>query len=257
MAPNASTLSSDLIPTTHDVHVIRTVVKEFTALPFVQQRIQRNLTNSTVSFSKDVFWKAMLDCLLSSCRRVGRQQFGEQKAFSLNLHQVRTSGQEIILERLMERGVSRFPVRVARMAGQNFSSLEAGGWKEVEHWHTVLAAQRRRNPQTSDFVAERDAARFVDLNFAGFGPKQSRNLWQMLGLTRFEIPIDRRVCRWINLHLSVGVTPEELLLSDSYERLLDFLQRACLMADNVPPCVLDAVVFSLGAPELKRKRYRH
>jgi len=254
--PADSPLGSEPIPTSQDVQVIRRVVKDFAVLPFVQARIRNNVVNLTVPFSQGLFWKGMLNCLISSCHGVGphtrAQRFSEEQPFPLTLDQVRTEGREIIHKRLVERGVSRFPLRVARMASQNFVRLEEGRWEEVKSWHIVLAGQRCRNPNSNDFKAERDAARFVDLNFAGFGPKQSRNLWQILGLTRFEVPIDRRVLHWIDLHLSLKVAPEELLRPTSYERVLNYLQRACLIADIVP-CVLDAVVFALGSRELRRK----
>jgi hypothetical protein len=35
-------------------------------------------------------------------------------------------------------------------------------------------------------------AGYIQETFEGFGPKQSRNLLQALGLTRYEIPIDIR-----------------------------------------------------------------
>ncbi len=44
---------------------------------------------------------------------------------------------------------------------------------------------------------ERNIANYVAIH-KGFGPKQSRNLLQALGLTRFEIPIDSRVTKWLN-----------------------------------------------------------
>lgn len=49
------------------------------------------------------------------------------------------------------------------------------------------------NPET-----ERHAVRFIDEHYQGFGPKQSRNLLQGLGLSRFEIPIDSRITKWLN-----------------------------------------------------------
>src|SRR4051794_37056495 len=45
---------------------------------------------------------------------------------------------------------------------------------------------------------ERNAARFIDDHYQGFGPKQSRNLLQGLGLSRFDVPIDSRITKWLN-----------------------------------------------------------
>ena len=32
---------------------------------------------------------------------------------------------------------------------------------------------------------------------AGFGPKQARSLWQCMGVTQYEIPLDSRIADWV------------------------------------------------------------
>jgi hypothetical protein len=91
---------------------------------------------------------------------------------------------------------------------------------------------------------ERGAARFLDDLLAGVGPKQSRNLLQELGLTRYEVPIDSRMAAWLGtcgfpLLLNSGVLGEK----DWYEFILDGLQELCRKS-GVYPCVLDAAVFA-------------
>ena len=81
-------------------------------------------------------------------------------------------------------------------------------------------------------------------NLKGFGPKQSRNLWQSLGLTRYEIPIDSRIVKWLNYN-EFPFTLSASGLSDEnyYQFIMDSIQKWCLEADIIP-CVLDGAIFS-------------
>ena len=119
----------------------------------------------------------------------------------------------------------------------NLRLLEAGEWHTL---HEALALLRR--PATPDL--ERAVANYLDDNFAGLGPKQSRNVLQALGLTRYEIPLDSRVTRWLrdaSFPVPVGATA----LSDRayYCFVLDIVQQLC-EATGVFPCELDGAVFA-------------
>ena len=81
----------------------------------------------------------------------------------------------------------------------------------------------------------------ADAAFDGLGPKQSRNLWQWLGLTRYETPLDSRVTDWINNNLSVRVDKSKLLRSKHYEAVLDYIQALCEKA-KVLPCIFDGSI---------------
>jgi hypothetical protein len=91
---------------------------------------------------------------------------------------------------------------------------------------------------------EAETANFLDDRFVGLGPKQSRNLLQGLGLTRYEVPIDSRITKWLNefgfpIHLSAaGLADRE------YYRLVSQGLQALCGAAGVMPCVLDAAVFA-------------
>jgi thermostable 8-oxoguanine DNA glycosylase len=95
------------------------------------------------------------------------------------------------------------------------------------------------SPQT-----ERKAADFLDKNLRGFGPKQSRNLLQWLGLSRYEIPIDSRLTKWLN-GFGFPVKLNAFCLADPiyYNFVSDGFQRLCEVCDIVP-CVLDAAIFA-------------
>ena len=91
---------------------------------------------------------------------------------------------------------------------------------------------------------ERQAVRFIDEHFQGFGPKQSRNLLQGLKLSRFEIPIDSRITKWLNdFGFPVKLTASALSDQNYFEFVSDGFQRLA-EACGIPPCVLDAAIFS-------------
>jgi len=133
-------------------------------------------------------------------------------------------------------GIRRHKVLSSHIA-ENFSLLLDGFWQET------LPVLRTLMP-TSTQIDERLAADFIDEHFVGFGPKQARNLLQWLGLARYEIPIDSRAVKWINvLRLGVRVDPTRLQDRAYYCEVLDVVQHVCLVAD-IYPTVLDAAGFA-------------
>jgi hypothetical protein len=102
-------------------------------------------------------------------------------------------------------------------------------------------------PADIRIAAERQAACVLmgsNGGLAGFGPKQARNLWQCLGVTRYEIPLDSRVCGWINaIPSSFRVDVDRLYSSVPYcESTMCHIQAVCEAA-AVLPCDFDAAVF--------------
>jgi hypothetical protein len=115
--------------------------------------------------------------------------------------------------------------------------LESGGWEQItEHLDRLRISPTPEN--------ERLAAAFIDDNLKGFGPKQSRNLLQGLWISRYEIPIDSRITKWLNdfgfpVELSAGALQDR----NDYNFVSDGIQRLC-EACEIMPCVLDAAIFS-------------
>jgi hypothetical protein len=80
--------------------------------------------------------------------------------------------------------------------------------------------------------------------FHGFGPKQSRNLLQALGLTRYEIPIDTRVTAWLSdFGFPVRLSATALADPNYYDFVSRGIQALCAKC-NVFPCILDAAIFA-------------
>ena len=213
------------------------------------ERIAENVEGAGRNFDKDYFWYVLLGCLLTTQQRsttgMPVPRFLEEQPFPLSFEICQKSGNldQLVLETLTTyRGIRRTST-VARQAMQNCEWLENGGWANVHQLYDGLRAQRQREPREDDKGFERHAARCADQWFAGIGPKQSRNLLQWLGLTRYEIPLDSRVCEWVNSKLSFQVTIEKLGDLKYYEQALDKIQALCAEVE-VLPCIFDACAFN-------------
>lgn len=95
------------------------------------------------------------------------------------------------------------------------------------------------------YTVERKVATWVAENFAGLGPKQSRNFLQSLGLTRYEIPIDSRIVKWLrhDFEFPLAIGAAALSDPDYYGFVNDVFRDLCREAGTYP-CVLDSILFS-------------
>jgi hypothetical protein len=135
-------------------------------------------------------------------------------------------------------GGIRFHGKIATDLAENFSKLEDAYWDETLNRCNQLTGQG--TSQSS----ERSVAHFIADTFRGFGPKQSRNLLQALGLTRYEIPIDSRITKWLRKsNFPVPISASLLADPDYYDFVLDGFQKLSAAAD-IFPCELDAIIFA-------------
>ena len=211
--------------------------------PFVQRRIRRNLGADKAAVSKEQFWKVLVACLLTSQQRSGPgtavARFTRATPFPLNYRLCRSQQDlhRFTRNTLTNFGGIRFSNRLSDHVTENLDLLEHGLWSE-----TLAVLDELRLAQTLE--SEQRAASFVADHFKGFGPKQSRNLLQSLGLTRFEIPIDSRITKWLNdFGFPVRLSAEALSDVNYYEFVSEGFQRLCAKSD-VYPCVLDAAIFA-------------
>jgi hypothetical protein len=210
---------------------------------FVKMRIATNLKDDKPPVTKELFWEVMIACLLTTQQRSGPgspvTRFISTSPCLLRheLCQVQADLDVFVTTVLSEFGGLRRSTTIGREAKANWSYLEDGGWEATLD---VLEKIRKRPcPET-----ERYAARFVDENFRGFGPKQSRNLLQGLGLSRYEVPIDSRITKWLNeFGFPVRLTASALADRNYFEFVSDGFQRLA-EACGIAPCVLDAAIFS-------------
>lgn len=210
---------------------------------FVKCRIATNLKDDKLPITKELFWEVMISCLLTTQQRSGPgssvTRFISTSPFPLPHAQCcEQADLDIFVTKILsEYGGLRRSTTIGREAKLNLSYLEGGGWQATAE----VLEQVRLHPSLE---SERTAVRFIDEHYQGFGPKQSRNLLQALGISRFEIPIDSRITKWLNeFGFPVRLTAKALADQNYYEFVSDGFQRLA-EACGIPPCVLDAAIFS-------------
>ena len=217
---------------------------------FVLDRIRHNVDGLVPKFTRERFWKALVMCLLTTQQRSGPQspvsRFLSADPFPLDLSACMDNrGEAAVLDRFRGAGGIRRIPTIARQLTANLQFLVEGGWDMFDQLGESLTEQRSREPLVSDVKTERAAAAALNnSDLRGIGPKQSRNLWQDLGLTRYEISLDSRITKWLRkAHFPVAVSATALADSGYYDFVMDGIQVLCGRA-AVLPCVLDAAVFA-------------
>jgi hypothetical protein len=226
-----------------DVQRVRRFVALYKNDPLVVERRGRNLATSKPKVTRAAFWQMLVTCLLTTQQKSGPNgavsRFVGKKPFPLSYRRCRGVR---LLSPLVRRTLSRFGgIRRSTTIGEelevNLSRLEDGLWGDV------LALLNALRPAASA-EAEASAAQFLVEHFTGIGPKQSRNLLQMAGLSRYEVPIDSRVVRWLNAFgFPVCISAAPLSDPSYYAFVSKGIQELCRNA-KIVPCVLDAAVFA-------------
>lgn len=222
-----------------DVEQIKQFIESHSSDYFVQARAERNLSDEPRSTTIDVFWVALITCLLSSQQRSGPNSpisnFIRLKPFPLSYAQCTGSPnpRAYAHDNLKRFGGIRRSETIAEEISGNLAVLGNGFWGSLSPRLQSLNSRE----------TERETARLLSRYLKGIGPKQSRNLLQMLGLTRHEIPIDSRIVKYLK-KIGFPVPLSAVCLSDPdyYEFIMDGIQHVC-SACGVYPCILDACVF--------------
>jgi hypothetical protein len=233
-----------------ELKAVRDLLTTMEGSIFVVQRLRDNVTGSLPTFHREEFWRVMLGCLLTTQQRSGPDsavtRFLRRKPFCPSLQNCSAASAEMMLKaELSSFGGIRRGDTIAGQAQANLVWLESGGWKVMEDSFDRLHEQRARTPRWVDVAGERSAADVVREKLRGFGPKQSRNFWQWLGMTRYEIPLDSRIMKWLKKHtgLPVRIAAESLADPGCYDLVMSAVHALCAAAD-VLPCVFDAAVFA-------------
>ena len=210
--------------------------------PFVRIRKKRNLDNPPTHVTKEEAWYGMIACLVTTQQRSGPNspaaRFLNLKPFPLSYGNCSSSdsSSETIQEILSECGLRRSRT-ISEELEHNLGVLEKGEWGNlIDYLHCLVG--------NDDPEVERKIANYIQNKFKGFGPKQSRNLLQSLGLSKYEIPIDSRIVKWLTT-TGFPVTLSSTALSDEgyYRFISEGIQTICARS-GVYPCILDAVIFS-------------
>jgi endonuclease III len=239
------------IGTHSEAEVIRATVEGAQGDPLERGRWNVEGTNELPS--ADDFWKWLVLSLLSSQQRysegsaLGKLENGVDE-FPLPLSEFMSLDESEIDQRL--RGF-RFHKRITEQLIANCRWLfgVANGWDSLQPTLDGLRQRRNGSPVSAHGKLEREAAHALSGSLEGVGPKQARNLLQSLGLTRYEIPLDSRVVRWLRDRLGWNISIESLSRPDYYEELLDRVQASCEAA-GVLPTFFDAASFEEVGKEM-------
>lgn len=226
-----------------DIGVVRDIISRHRDHPIVHDRLARNLAAMKPLVTRERFWRALVMALLTTQQPSGPKSAVSRllatDPFLLSYANCRGFDQvaHFATETLIAfRGIRRHGLIGAELE-ENMVKLESKLWPTVLEKLNALCT-------TTDRGAERIAADFLNDSMKGLGPKQARNLLQALGITRYEIPIDSRVAKWLtNTGFPVPLSAQALADRKYYCFVLDGVHRLCDAANEFP-CVLDGAVFA-------------
>ena len=227
-----------------DISRVRALVESQSSNALIRARKERNLAATKPAVTKERFWRAMVSMRLTTRQKSGPEshvaRFIRHNPFPLAYAEVQLARTpaDIIAKALRTAGGIRFADKIASELSQNFSLLETSEWAPT-------LEQCNRLTRLVPREVEIEVADHVRKHFLGFGPKQSRNLLQSLGLTRYEIPIDSRLTDWLNeFGFPVRLSAAALGDDNYYRFISDGIQMLCERS-GVLPCIFDAAVFAL------------
>ncbi len=180
-----------------DVARVTTLIERQSKNALVRARREINLAKSKPPVTRERFWQAMVSMRLTTRQKSGPESFVarfiRETPFPLaykTVHGARHP-ETFIAKALRVAGGIRFADKIASELSKNFSHLETSEWAPT-------LEQCNRLTRLVPREVEIAVAEHIQKHFLGFGPKQSRNVLQSLGLTRYEIPIDSRLTEWLN-----------------------------------------------------------
>jgi hypothetical protein len=209
----------------------------------VDERTHRNINRKNIVADRDAVTKALLACLMTPAKRT---EIDRRAASLLNRnpfplsHSVlenETNVAGILKDLLREHGLTRHMASVPDWFTANYINLENSEWELVDELSSYAA-----NPPGK--AAERELADRIDRMFKGFGSSRSRIFLLVLGISRYEIPIDLITIKWLKeFGFPLSFSLKALQDINFYHLVSDGIQLLCERA-GVYPAVLDASIVS-------------
>jgi thermostable 8-oxoguanine DNA glycosylase len=209
----------------------------------VERIVNRNINHIDRIIDRDTLLRTMLICLLSSETDSYPKSKIElmfiKKPYLLSyqyLFKVRNI--EILFQEVFQTfGITKYLNKVPRYFSTNFEFLEDTDWAlesdiigSMEHELTKLD--------------ERKLADMVDRSFKGFGSKEARSFLLALGVTKYEIPIDYKLIKWLeNFGFPIKFSKTALQDILFYHFVSDGIQKLCEISE-ISPCVLYTSIIS-------------
>lgn len=213
----------------------------------VKRRRQKNILRKGIDLSKSAVWRVIVGCQVTTMQRSGPgskvSNFMDEKcrlpnpALDYETCRKKVDLEAFLVKELQKAGLWRAGPVAANLAAM-MKNLESGEW-------TQLLTHLNNLTRNTTKQKERTVALYLQTKqFPGIGPKQSRNLIQWLGLSRYEVPIDTRVVKVLR-HWGTTFVPSAAALGDEavYVFVQDALQKLARMI-GIYPCMLDAAIFA-------------
>lgn len=209
---------------------------------FLHARVRKNIEKENIVINQDEIIKTIIMCLLTSQQRSGPNStvglFLRTTPFPFTVKTLTKSEnvEEFIKATLIQFGLTRYVNRISSFFASIYSKIVNNDWNLITELEELNNSDSKIN--------ERNFADYLNRDFDGFGPKQSRNFLQALGLTKYEIPIDSRITTWLNdFGFPLPLTSSSLGDKGYYHFVSDGIQELCEKAE-IYPCLLDAAIFS-------------
>lgn len=229
--------------TQEDIEKISSFVESNHTNIFVSTRFTNNIEQKNISLSDKNVWKHLTMCLLTTQQRSGPKsqvkQFITQKSYPLDKSHLEKQKNiyQFVYKALTKFGGIRRTKSIAREIEHNLKLIISDQWDVVR---SKLKSLRANDSKEN----EREVANYLDNTIRGFGPKQSRNFLQSLGISKYEIPLDSRIIKWFNgFGFPIKLNSSMLSNVEMYIFIEDAIQELCKRA-KVYPTILDACIFS-------------
>jgi hypothetical protein len=225
-----------------DINRIRDFVKKYKN-PNVEKIINRNINHVDRTIDKDSLLRAMLICLMSSetdsYPESRIEQIFRKKPFLLSCQYLfKVSNIEYAFQETFQAfGVTKYLKKVPKYFSTNFDFLVETNWDLESEINRSLDHELTK-------YDERKLADRVDKSFKGFGSKEARSFLLALGVTKYEIPIDYKLLKWLN-NFDFPIKFSKIALQDIlfYHFVSDGIQKLCEISE-IYPCVLYASIIS-------------
>jgi hypothetical protein len=238
----------EFVITDKDAECAKAFYQQWENSRLVVDRYQRNVLREHPDLDEEQVWWAITLGLLTTQQRssagsaVSRLLNTEPYPLALAECRAHESCSSFVYQALTSFGGIRRTHTIADWLEQHLAWLDGGGWDEL--LGVLGSIKHGRVP-----AFERVAARRVQERLIGLGPKQSRNVLQVLGLTRYEIPLDSRLTKWLNdFGFPLKLSANSLGDLAVYELIEDGFQALCARID-VLPCLMDAAIFASFDPK--------
>lgn len=209
----------------------------------VERIITRNINHIDRVIDKDSILRTMLICLLSSetdsYPESIIQQLLRKKTYLLNYQYIfKVSNIEKLFQDVFQTyGNTKYVNKAPKYFSTNFEFLEETDWDLELEINRSLEHELTKSD-------ERKLADIIDRSFKGFGSKEARSFLLALGVTKYEIPIDYKLIKWLeNFGFPIKFSKTALQDILFYHFVSDGIQKLCEVS-GIYPCILYTSILS-------------